>query len=800
MLEDLRFAVRMLLRSPGFALAAAGTLVLGIVLNTAAFGVVNALWFYPLPFRDGDRLQVVRQINREKGIRAFVSWQDQADLAAQSRVFEGVASFRERTFNLSATREGSAEPVRVSGGIMSASALVVLGYEPLIGRGFTAEDEGSYDAVNGPPVVLISERLWRNRFASDPGIVGRTVKVDGVGASVVGVLPASFRFVYAGYQLVAPMPRDVIRSPRTDRSLQVLARLRPGVTPEQATAEVEGIAERLAASLPASNAGWSFRSAPFREVVFGQAAKMYPVLLAFAMLVLLIVCANVSNLLLAKVSARRKELAIRLSLGAGRWRIVRQMLTEGMLLAGAGGSLALVAASWVSSIAITKYPELAPFRVDWHVFGYTLLVSVAAGIAFGLAPALAVSRPDLNEVLKAGGRSITAGGQRLRTALVVAEMAFALMLLTGAGLLLRQVAALRFIDTGFAARSLLTAPLSLEGPRYAKPEARARFWREVTERAAAIPGVESAAIASAPPLMGLASPMPVQIAGRAVRTGGEYTPLVSSVAGPEYFATFGIRLIAGRAVTSADDARAPKVAVINETLAKHLWPGEAPASAPGQRIRAGEDGDWATVVGVFANVKQLLTEPPFPEVLVPAAQAAPASMALVLRTAAEPRLVAGALRREVRSLDPDLPLSELLTLDDIREGFYPRVMLGGLGIFAGVAVMLASLGLYGVISFVVAQRRHEMGIRMALGADRSAVVRLVLGQGLRLASAGVGLGLLGAFGVGRVLRGFLQGVNAADPLVFGSVTAMMCAVALAASAIPAWRTARVDPLTALHYE
>jgi putative ABC transport system permease protein len=430
-----------------------------------------------------------------------------------------------------------------------------------------------------------------------------------------------------------------------------------------------------------------------------------------------------------------------------------------------------------------------------------LLVSGVAGIAFGLAPALAVSRPDLNEVLKAGGRSMTAGGQRLRTTLVVAEMAFALMLLTGAGLLLRQVAALRFIDTGLAARSLLTAPLSLEGPRYASPEARVRFWRQVTERAATIPGVESAVVASAPPLMGFASPTPVQVAGRAVRTGGEYTPLVRSVAGPEYFATLGVRLIAGRTVTSADDARAPKVAVINETLAKHLWPGETPAaSALGQRIRAGEDSDWATVVGVFANVKQLLTEPPFPEMLVPAGQAAPASMALVLRTAAEPRLVAEALRREVRSLDADLPLSELLTLDDIREGFYPRVMLGGLGIFAGVAVMLASLGLYGVISFVVAQRRHEMGIRMALGADRGAVVRLVLGQALRLASAGVGLGLLGAFGVGRVLHGFLQGVSAADPLVFGSVTVTMCAVALAASAIPAWRAARVDPLTALHYE
>ncbi len=798
--EDLRYALRILSRAPGFAATAILTLVFGIVLNTAAFGIVNALWFHKLPFRDDQQVMVLRQTNPQKGLYAFASYRDYADLAAQTRTFEGMAAFRDRTFNLSAAGAGRGEPVRVSGGMMSASTLDVLGYTPLLGRGFTPEEDGSYGAAYGPPVVMISEGLWRNRLQADPHIIGREIKVDGGRAVIIGVLPYDFRFIYGGHQVLAPLPREVMEAPRTDRSLQVLARLRRGVPLERARAELDAISAAMAAQSPVSNEGWIFRAAPFRDAVFATARRMYPILLAASAMVLLIVCANISNLLLAKAAARQREIAIRLSLGARRLRIVRQVLTEGLVLAGSGAALALVAATCVSRILIAYYPPLSALYVDYRVFCYTLVVALGAGIAFGLAPALAVSRPDLSESLKAGARNSAWGGHRLRNVLVVGQLAFALVLLFGTALLLRSMAGLRYVDTGFTAKNLVAGQLSLEGARYAQPGQRAQFWRELAARMAALPGVEHAAVAGSTPLLSYGVPTRVEVAGRPSRAAGDYVRLVSTVAGAGYIETLGIPLVAGRSFTPADDARAPRVAVVNKALVELLWPGEDPRAVAGRRIRTGDDGEWAAVVGVIGNARQLFIDPPFPEVMTPAAQSAPASMSIVLRTSGSPRSMADAVRRQVRALDPDLPVAELQTLDDIRAAFYPLVMVTGLGVFAAVALAIAALGLYGVISFVVARRTREFGVRMALGANGAALVRMVVGQGLRLALIGTGIGLLGAFGLARALRGLLLGVGTSDPLVFGGVAIAMCVLAVAASAVPALRAARVDPTVALRYE
>ncbi len=800
LLEDFRYAIRILRRAPAFAAAAILTLVFGIVLNTAAFGIVNALWFHKLPFRDDQQIMVFHQANPEKGLRAQMSFRDYADLCAQTRSFEGMAAFHDRTFNLSAAGTGRGEPVRVSGGMMSASTLGVLGYTPILGRGFTPEEDGSYSAAYGPPVVIISEGLWRNRFQADPNIIGRDIKVDGGRASIIGVLPYQFRFIYGGHQVLAPLPREVMDAPRTDRSLQVLGRLRRDVPLSRARGELEAISAAMAAQAPASNEGWVIRAAGFRETVFATARRMYPILLAASALVLLIVCANISNLLLAKTTAREREIAIRLSLGARRLRIVRQVITEGLVLAGSGAALALVVATCVSRILIHYYPPLAALHVDYRVFLYTLAVALVAGVAFGLMPALAVSRPDLSESLKAGARNSAWGGHRLRNGLVVGQLAFALVLLFGTALLLRSMAGLRYVDTGFTAKNLLAAQLTLEGARYAKPEQRAQFWRELGARIGGLPGVERAAVVANTPLLSFGVPTRVEVAGRPSRGAGDYVRLVSTVAGAGYVETLGIPLIAGRSIGPADDARAPRVAVLNKELAERLWPGEDVRALTGRRIRTGDDAEWATVVGVIGNARQAFIDSPYPEIMIPAAQSAPASMSIVLRTSGSPRSMADAVRREVRALDPDLPIAEFQTLDDIRAAFYPLVMVTGLGVFAAVALAIAALGLYGVISFVVARRTREFGVRMALGANGGALVRMVVGQGLRLALIGTGIGLLGAFGLAQALRGFLMGIGTSDPFVFGGVAVAMCVLAIAASVVPALRAARVDPMVALRYE
>ena len=782
-------------RKPEFATVSVLTLALGIILNTAIFGIVNALWFGPLPFQNDREIVVLHTSNPSKGLSDLISYPDYADLQAGSRSFEGMAALAERSYHLTLPIQG-AEPERVRGGVMSASALDLLGYVPVIGRGFSQEEEAVDDAASGPRVVLISEGLWRNRFGADAGIVGRKLKIDGHPATIIGVLPQTFRFIYGGYQVLAPLPRELVRTPREERSLHVLARVRR-TTVEQVQAELDGISRRLAAQHPVSNEGWSISAEPFRQAVFGEAMRMYPILLAAAGMVLLLVCANLSNLLLAKTVSRHQELAIRMALGAGRMRVMQQVLAEGISIAVTGGAVALLSSIWMRNLLVASYPELAALQIDYRVVLYTLCASVSAGVVFALGPAFSVSGVDVNTSLKSGGRSATGQGYRFRSALVVSQLGLALMLLTGMGLLVRTAALLRGIDTGLDLRNVLAAEVSLQGAKYASVERRAQFWREVTDRLAALPGVETVAATSAMPLLAQPLPRRLEVAGRHAGTGGEYLRLVSSVVDPGYFDAVGIRLVAGRGFTAADHSDAPRVTIINQTLARLLWP-QGEGYALGKQLRAGENSEWATVVGVHRDVRQVLPSPPLPELAIPSAQSAQTSKTLLVRTrTGVPANLADAVRRELRAVDAGLPLGEILTLDGILEKFYPKVMAGSLGIFSALAIALAALGLFGVISALVHGRTREIGVRITLGADRRTILRMVLWQGLRLVLVGIALGLAGALALTRALSGFLYGMSPAEPFVFAGAALLLTLTALVACALPAWRAARLNPVAAL---
>ncbi len=792
---DIRFALRNLARNRGFSAACLVTLVLGIVLNTAVFSVVNAIFFRPLPFRADKQVVILRSVNEQKGLYEGVSYPVFRELDARRGIFQGVAVLSDRNFNLSGSGAGQASAERVRGGVISANALDVLGITPLLGRGFSPEDEAA-----GAPVALITEGLWRNRFAADPSIIGRSVKLDGAQTTIVGVLPYKFRFVFGGYRVLTPLPTGILRSARDDRSLQAVARLAPGVSLSQAQQDMSRLGAELAKTYPETDAGWSPAVSDYRRTLYRDAAAMYVTLLAAACLVLLIVCANVSNLFLAKAFARQKEVAIRLALGANRWRVIRETLTEGMLVAGAGGGLALAAAYCVRRIVVASVPELAPIEVDIRVFAYTWLISLFAGLAFGLGPALAVSKPDVNEALKSCARGSSTGrGHRLRTALVVSELALGLMLLAGTGLLVKTMANVRSLDPGYRLDNLLTAEISLEGRKYADTQSRERYWNELTARLEASPGITAAAVASGGPLAALGYPQQVELEGRAPQPGGDYMRLLSTVAGPRYREVLGLRLLHGRDFHSTDRAGTPPVAVVNETFARHVC-GPGPQVCLGKRVRIANKGEWLTVIGVVSDARQTLTEEPYAEVLTPYAQSPTPVMSLIIRTSAPAVAIAPSIRGIVRGIDQDLPMSGPFTSDDLIENYYPRVMLVGLGALAGIATVLATVGLYGVMSFLVERRRQEIGVRAALGAGRARILRLILGQSLRLAVVGAALGLAGAWALSRVLAEFLFGVSPADPAIFGAVTAVLVLVSLAAGTVPALKAARVDPAVSLRYE
>jgi putative ABC transport system permease protein len=806
MWQDVRYAARTLLKSPGFTAVAVVALALGIGANTAIFSVVKAVLLSPLPYPEPERLVWVREINPGSDILDEpASMPNYNDWRTQSQSFEGLAAFGYAGGTIT---EGDREPERVSGMSTSANFFDVVGVRPALGRGFLPEEE----AAGKNRVVVISHALWQRRFNSDPSVLGRQITITGNVHTVVGVAPKDFKTPVPGPKapdLWFPIAFRFDESIRRSDFLNVFGRLKPGASVEQGRAELEALAARLAAEHPATNAGWSVKVEPLHERVVGNVRQALWVLMGMVGLLLLIACANVANLLLARAAARRQEIAVRTALGAGRWRVVRQLLTESVILALMGGALGLVLAAWGVELLVAlspgNLPRLEEVGLDARVLAFTLGVSALTGVVFGILPALSASKADVAVSLKEGGsRGSTAGrgARRLRSSLVVAEIAITAVLLAGAGLMVRSFAAVQSVDPGLRADRVLTFDFALPMTAYKEAPQRAAFYEQLTARAAAIPGVEHAAIVDALPMTGNTNVLAFVVEGRPPLPPEKVQDAEMFSVAPGYFDVMGIPLLRGEPLTERHRADVPTVVVINETMARRYFPGEDPV---GKRLNLGdpEKTPWWTVVGVVRDARtDGLDKEPYPQMYVPAAQYPQRAGTFVARTKGDPASVVPALRREVASMDKDIPLYNLRTMEQVLSDSLSRrrFQMVLVAAFAGVGLLLAAVGIYGVISYSVTQRSHEIGVRMALGARVGDILKLVVGQGLWLALAGVGLGLLGAFALTRVLTSLLYGVSATDPLTFAAVASGLLGVALLACLLPARRATKVDPMVALRYE
>jgi putative ABC transport system permease protein len=811
LLHDLRYALRTLVQRPGFTVVAVLTLALGVGANTAIFSLVSAVLVRPLPYRDAERLVVVWEDATAAGIpRDDVANANYADWKAQNRVFEDVAAFDQRVFDLA----GAGEPEKVYAFAVTHNFFGVLGVEPALGRGLLPDD----DRAGANRVTVISHELWRNRFGGDPGIVGRDIQLSGEKYTVVGVMPAGFQFEYPDFALWVPIaftPEQL--ADRGSHSLEVIARMKRGVTFEQARADMSAVMGRIAAEHPDESAGVGAVVVPLREQLAGESRRPLLILLAAVALVLLIACANVAGVLLSRAAARRREIAVRAALGASRWRIVRQLLTESVLLGLAGGVAGALLALWAFGFLQQLVPYalrgVAEPRLDLTVLTFTTLVSLLAGVAFGLAPALQASKTDLGEALKqAGGRGGVGAGRRLRGAFVVAQVALALVLLVGAGLLVQTLYRLRGQYSSLRPESLLTARTLLDGKRYGEPARRADFYEGVLRRVRSLPGVVAAGYTTAVPLMRKGGSNGLSIEGKENGPNAAWNALHRQVS-PDYFRALGVALREGRDFTEADDENALPVAVVNEAMARAFWPGESPLA---KRFKVGSPDSkepWLTVVGVVSDVRQMAADAPVkPEMYVPYRQAMPfwkgppysffTPRDLVIRTSVDPSSVVPSVRRAVHETDAYQPVEGVRTMDEVlgRETAERRVGVTLLAAFAALALLLSALGIYGVLAFFVVQHTPEIGVRMALGARPRDVLRLVVFKGMRLALAGVALGLAGAFALTRFIQSQLFGVSAADPLTYAGIAVLLALVALAACLIPARRATKVDPLVALRYE
>jgi putative ABC transport system permease protein len=809
--QDIHYAVRTLLRSPGFTAVALMTLALGIAANTAIFSVVNAVLLRPLPYGDSDRLVNVWESRPAQGEElSTVSYSSYREWVAESQSFEALGAYTITTFNVT----GGRDPERVDALAVTASLLPTLGVEPHLGRGFLPEA----DRPGGPRTVLISDGLWRRNFGGDSTLVGRTVQLNGVPYEVVGVLPQGFEFPppLRLEQLSRSRPaevwvpvgtlEEVFQDPGAKRFFTV-GRLAPGVSLAGARAELSTIAARPVPEEPQAGGGGGIRLVSLREQVIGPVRPALLVLMGAVVLVLLIACANLGTLLLARLAARGREVAVRAALGAGRGRIVGQLLTENVLLALLGGGTGLLLAVWGIDALAAVLPESLPrgheIEIDARVLGFTLALSVATGLLVGLLPALRASRADLYASLRTGGAGAIGerSTRRAHGTLVSVEIALAVALLVGAGLLIRSFAELAKVDPGFETENLLTFDLQLPGSRYPDITATGRFYHELQTRLAALPGIRSASAIDRLPFGQSSSQMPIVVAGRPEPRPGE-APMAQNVTVlPGYFETVGLPLLRGRTLQGEDRDEAAPVVVISRSLADRLWPGQSPV---GQRILAFGRRPYE-VVGVVGDVRHYgPTAGPEPMVYFPHGQLPfnRSWMTLVVRTAVEPERLVAAARNEVRRLEPELPISNLQTFRSLQSTHVAgeRFNASLMGVFAALALTLAAVGIYGVVSFAVAWRTREIGIRTALGAGTRDVMRMVLGQGAKLALAGVGLGLAAAFGLTRLLSSLLYGVSATDPVIFMSVGLLLTAVALLASYLPARRAARVDPMIALRAE
>ncbi len=801
LLQDLRYGFRMLVKNPGFTLVAVVTLALGIGANTAIFSVVNGVLLRPLPYPDADRLVSLQAVNPAQGIRASnISPPDFADWKNQSQIFEDMTAF----VTGGAILSGGNEPERVPAAYVSASFFSVLGIQPAMGRGFLAEE----DRAGNDTVAIISHGLWQRRFGANPNVIGNKVIIGGEASTVIGVMPADFEFMQP-VDVLAPLAVEMTKERRDNRYLQVLARLKPGVPLEQAQSQINTVTGRLSQSYAETNANWGARLTPLHQLMVADVRPGLLLLLGAVGFVLLITCANVANLLLARAAARHKEIAVRAALGASRLRVVRQLLTESILLSTVGGGLGLLLGIWLTdllvSISPANTPRLEMVGIDSRVLLLTLAVTFLIGLLFGLAPAWQASRINLNEALKEGGRTFSEGWRRnrMRKALVIAEVALSLMLLVGAGLLIKSFLLLRETNAGFSPDHLLTMRISLPSLKYKEKKQKAEFFQRLTESAAALPGVESAGAVLSLPLGG----SNYSVGRSFIPEGRPLTPEESInasyvVATPGYFHTMKIPLVGGRPFTAQDREETTKVVVINETLARRHFPGE---SAIGKRIKIWRDEDFPReIIGVVGDTKTgALEGEASPQMYVPHAQDSSwGGLSLVVRTSGTPSALTPAVRGVVLSIDPDQPVFNIKTMDDIVAASVAtrRISMLLLSGFAGLALLLAALGVYGLISYSIAQRTHEIGLRMALGAQARDVLVLVLRQGMSLVLIGVGIGLAAAFALTRVMSSLLYEVSASDPVTFIGVALLLIFVALVACLIPARRAMKVDPMVALHYE
>jgi putative ABC transport system permease protein len=805
LLQDLRYGIRTLAKIPGFTIVAVLTLALGIGANTAIFSVVDAVLLRPLPYPQPDRLFVLYQtLPQDPAQNTGVSYPNYLDWAQQNDAFESMAAVRGNVLALS----GQGEPTNIATGSVTSDYFDVLRVKPLLGRTLQASD----DALDANPVVVMSESLWRARFGADPAIVGRTITLDQHPITVAGIVPAYFHpsVPDAAAQLWVPLREDGVfsdmRARRRGHYLSALGRLKPGVTAAQAQSEMAAMEQRLAEQFPNENKGWGIRIVSLQADMAGNVQTALLVLLGAVGFVFLIACANVASLQLARAAARQKEIAIRVALGAGRRRLLRQFLTESVLLSVIGGAVGLVLAyealrgliAWLPA----DLPRISEIHVDARVLAFGLALSVLSGVIFGLAPAWHGTESRLAEALE-GARGTGEGrtSRHARNIFVAAETALAIVLLVGAGLLIRSFARLQQVNVGFNPAQLLTARIGLPRAQYAKPEQWISFYQQTLERMNGLPGAQEAAVAVPLPLSDSYINLAFAVDGRPPRTKSD-APTADFVAiSPNYFHVLQVPLLRGREFSDADSESGAKVCVISSSLAQQLFPNQ---SALGQRIIIGYPTDATReIVGIVGDVKDSdLSARQSAQIYVPFVQNPFWAADIAVRARGNPSALSSVLREQIRGIDSALPVAEVRPMEAVigSSVAQPRFRTALLSLFGAAALLLAAIGIYGVLAYTVAQQTREIGIRMALGANPGRVLRLVLARGLRLAGAGTVIGVLAALMLTPLLNSLLFGVSATDPLTFAAVAGLLLGVALLACYVPARRAMRVDPMVALRYE
>ena len=812
--KDLRYGLRMMAKNPGFTAVAVLTLALGIGVSTTLFSVVNGVLLNPLPYPQPDRLVALYSRTADSP-RWSIPYPNFLDWVRDNRSFSALAAYREEDYNLT----GMGEPERVAGEMVSASFFPVLGVKPALGRTFLPEE----DQVGARPVVLISGGLWKRKFGSAPDAVGKTLTLNGAGYTIVGVIPASFHYSGNNFgsstDVYAPIGQwndPTFRDRKVGMGMDAVGRLKPGVTFEQAKADMDAVARHLADEYPEADKGLGITLVPLKQNRVGDIQPYLLVLLAAVAFVLLIACVNVANLLLARSTSRTREFAVRTAIGAGAGRIIRQLLTESLLIALAGGGLGVLLCAWGLQAVLTILPEALPrveeVRLDGRVLLFTLATSLLAGILFGLVPALKSVRPDLHEILKRGGRGLSGTRHRAQDVFVVAEVALALVLLAGAGLMIRALARLWSVDPGFDSHNVLTFVLSLPPAASRNPDSARAAWRRTQEELAAIPGVQSASLTvTARPLQG-DSEVPFWLEGQAKPpTQAEMKETLFYTVQPDYLKVMGIPLQRGRFLTSADNEHSPLVTVIDERFAQIHFGNQDPI---GKHINFDILNVTAEIVGVVGHVKQwgldadvtssIQAQCYFHMAQIPDqfVRLIGGNTGIVLRTAGSPLAQVGSIRHVLDEANRQQVMYAIHTMDGIiAESLAARRFSAVLlGIFGALAVVMSCVGIYGVVSYLAGQRNHEIGVRMALGAERRHVLQMVLGEGAKMTLLGVAIGRGAAFGLTRLMANMLVGVSAHDPLTLAAVASLLVLVALAACYVPARRATKVDPMVALRHE